>query len=50
MSYDPDQRITRKHAAVLARTTEKTLLRDERERGLQREDDPVTKQATYRQG
>ena len=50
MSYDPDQRITRKHAAVLARTTEKTLLRDERDRGLLRQDDPQTKQATYRLG
>lgn len=50
MSYDPDQRITRKDAAVLARCSEKALLRDEQKRGLARETGPVTKQATYRLG
>lgn len=38
MSYNPDQRIIRKDAAVLARTSEDTLRRAEK-----RSADPVTR-------
>lgn len=52
MSYNPEQRITRKDAAVLARTSEDTLRRAEKKAvdPLSRETDSDSNQATYRVG
>ena len=52
MSYDPDQRISRQEAVVLARTSVDTLRRLERNTAdpLLRETDEDTRRATYRLG
>lgn len=50
MSYHPEDRITRKDAAALARKSEDTIRRAEKKHDLAVETDPGTGQVTYRVG
>jgi hypothetical protein len=50
MSYNHDDRITRKDAAALARTSLDTIRRAEKKYDLVTQTDPETKQVTYRVG
>jgi len=50
MSYTPEDRISRKNAAALARKSEDTIRRAERKHRLSTQIDPDTKEVTYRVG
>lgn len=50
MSYNPDDRISRKDAAALARKSEDTIRRVEKRHNLTTDIDPETNQVTYRVG